>query len=191
MANRASNLTDNEGALLGLVARVEPVTAYQIAKIYEQSPVSSYKTSTGKLYPLIRRLRGLGLLEARPVEGDARGTDLLVCTDAGREAIRNWMLRSKPGRALLDDPLRTMVQSFDLLSREEQLDWILDAKASLMAKLAELQEYEREVAIPFKDFVLDNAFSSLRARMDWLDRMLLQVSRHGSAAAEAANSQPG
>ena len=51
------SLTENEGTLLALVARAEPITAYQIAKVYEESPVSNFNTSKGKIYPMIKRLR--------------------------------------------------------------------------------------------------------------------------------------
>src|SRR5688500_7080847 len=57
------SLTDNEGPLLVLVLRVQPVTAYQIAKIYADSPVTDFNASKGKLYPLIQRLVGRGLLK--------------------------------------------------------------------------------------------------------------------------------
>ena len=48
----------------------------------------------------------------------------------------------------------------------------------LHAKLAELDAYRDEVDVPFKDFLHDNAVQSVRARMDWLDRMLFAV-MHG------------
>lgn len=172
MNDRVGNLTDNEGALLALVLRIQPTTAYQIMRIYNESPVSNFNTSTGKLYPLIRRLRELGLLEGRPVEGDRRGTEMLSCTDRGEAAIRMWVRQLRPVHLLLEDPLRTKVQSFDLLSRDEQVEWIVDAKAALAEKLAEVEAYRHEAQVPYQEHVHDNAVSALRARMDWLDRML-------------------
>ena len=166
------SLTDNEGTLLALVLRAQPITAYQIAKTYEESPVTNFNTSKGKLYPLVRRLRERGLLGAEAVAGDARGTERLVCTEAGARAVKQWVQDIRPGHLLLEDPLRTRLQSFDLLSREERIEWVVEVKAQLMAKLEALEEYGREVEVPFKDLVHDNAVSSLRARMDWLDRTL-------------------
>ena len=173
--DRAQSLTDDEGALLALVLRAGPLTAYQIAKIYEGSPVSNFNTSKGKLYPLIKRLRGLGLLDGARVEGDARGTETISATDAGREAVRNWIMQLRPSYLLLDDPLRTKVQSFDLLSKQQQLEWIVNAKAGLQAKLDDLQAYAAEVEVPYHDIVHDNAVSAIRARMEWLDRLLHRI----------------
>jgi DNA-binding PadR family transcriptional regulator len=166
------SLTDHEGTFLSLVLRLQPITAYQVTKIYEQSPVSNFNTSKGKIYPLIRRLEEGGLIEKRAVSGDRRGTEVLSCTRAGRAAVKAWVKEIRATHLLLDDPLRTKVQSFALLGEQERLDWVVAAKASLHEKLGELEAYGKEVEVPFKEFVHDNAVSSIRARMDWLDRML-------------------
>lgn len=49
------------------------------------------------------------------------------------------------------------------------------AKAGLQSKLAELEAYRDQVTGPFQDQVHDNAVSSVRARMDWLDRLLATI----------------
>lgn len=175
MTRRRIDLTDNEGAFLALVLRIQPATAYQLSRVYEESPVSNFNTSKGKIYPMIRRLAAQGLLEKRPVEGDARGTEVLLCTDAGREAVRSWVRAIRAGHLLLEDPLRTKVQSLDLFDREERIAWIVEVKNALHEKLRELEDYGRNVTVPFHDLVHDNAVSALRGRMDWLDRLLARV----------------
>ena len=175
------DLTDHEGTFLSLVLRIQPATAYQVTKIYEDSPVSNFNTSKGKIYPLIRRLVARGLLGKRQVPGDGRGTEELVCTAEGKKAVREWVGQIRPTHLLLDDPLRTRVQSFGLLGKEEQIAWIVEVKELLHGKLAELEAYRKEVDVPFKDFLHDNAVQSVRARMDWLDRMLFAI-MHGREA---------
>src|SRR5690242_3500989 len=116
---------------------MQPATAYQLSRVYEDSPVSNFGTSKGKIYPLVRRLKERGLIDARPVAGDARGSECLKCTRAGREAVRRWVKRIRPAHLLLEDPLRTMVQSFDLLSHDEQIEWIANVECGLRSKLEE------------------------------------------------------
>jgi len=170
-------LTDHEGTFLALVLRVQPVSAYEVSRIYEESPVSNFNTSKGKIYPLIRRLGERGLLEKQRVAGDARGTELLSCTAIGRDAVRAWTRELKPSHLLLEDPLRTKVQSFDLLDPSERIDWVLAAKEGLEGQLERLDDYGEAVDVPFQDFVHDNAVRSVRARIAWLDRMLAQMLR--------------
>ena len=99
----------------------------------------------------------------------------MFCTEAGKAAVRVWVLQIRDSHVLLDDPLRTKVQSISLLTRDEQVAWIMEAKQRLLDKLAELDSYRKEVDVPYKDFLHDNAVQATRARMDWLDRMLLSV----------------
>src|SRR6476620_3334841 len=89
---RAGELTENEGALVALVQRKGPLSAYQIAKEYETSPIYTFNTAKGKLYPLIDRLAERGLLTSSRVIDDRRGTKLYACTAVGRQALRSWVM---------------------------------------------------------------------------------------------------
>jgi DNA-binding PadR family transcriptional regulator len=168
-------LNDHEGIFLSLVRRLQPTTAYQVAKVYERSPVTNYKTHKGKIYPIIARLEARGLLEKRQVAGDRRGTEEISCTTAGEGALREWVMHDDPSHLLIDDPLRMKVQTFDLLSDAERLTWISTTRDLLLRKLAEVEDYGRSVDLPFKDFVHDNAVRSIRTRMDWLDSLMADL----------------
>lgn len=185
------HLTESEGMLLALVVRAEPITAYQIASVYDRSPVTNYNTSKGKIYPMVRRLKSRGLLQAETVEQDARRTERLSATAAGREAVRHWTKEILPPFALLEDPLRTRLQSFDLLTREERLEWCASAKAMLAEKLEQLEQYRQTVDVPFHGLVHDGAMSALRARIDWLDRVLIAQVREPTDQLAAADNSPG
>lgn len=171
----AADLTDNEGSLLGLVGRRGPVTAYQLVKIYERSPVNSFNSSTGGLYPIINRLKRRGLIHSRPVEGDGRGTEQLECSELGHEAIKTWVQTIRPSHTLLEDPLRTKVMSFGHLSRREQIEWVKEVRERLTAKLRELEEYSQTASVPYQNIVHANAVGSLHARLSWLDEVEREI----------------
>lgn len=170
-----ADLSDHEGTFLSLVLRLQPTTAYQVAKVYEQSPVSNYKTHKAKMYGIIERLVARGLLEKHAVANDRRGTEQLYCTAAGRDAIRRWVLSVPPHHLLLDDPLRTKVQSFDVLTPCERLRWAVDARSHLLGKLTELEAYGREFDVPFKAIVHDNAVRAIRSRIEWLESVIANI----------------
>jgi DNA-binding PadR family transcriptional regulator len=185
LAHSSTSLTDDEGTFLALLVRIQPATAYQLSRVYEESPVSNFGTSKGKIYPLVRRLKERGFIKARPVQGDARGSECLECTRSGREAVRRWVKHIRPAHLLLEDPLRTMIQSFDLLSLEEQSAWIENAERGLRSKLEQLETYRSEVTVPYKDQAHDNAVSSVLARLEWLGRLrrsILQDKKKDRAA---------
>ncbi|WP_444853644.1 PadR family transcriptional regulator [Sphingosinicella sp.] len=172
----ADGLTDNEGSLLALMLRRQPVTAYQLLRLYEQSPVSSFNESKGSLYPLIRRLKARGLIAAQPIAGDGRKSERLNCTAAGRAAARHWVKRLEPRHILPDDPLRTKAISFELLDAGERSAWIKAAKALTEAKIAEVEAYMIGLDLPHKEAIEANALGALQARLDWLDRLAGAVS---------------
>jgi DNA-binding PadR family transcriptional regulator len=176
LTNPDVRLTDDEGTFLSLLVRLEPATAYQLSKVYADSPVSNFGTSKGKIYPLIRRLKERGLVVSSLVKDDGRGSEQLSATSRGRDAARCWVMDIRANHLLLEDPLRTKVQSFELLSNGEQLAWIGQVRTALHAKLAELERYGTEVSVPYKELVHDNAVCSLRVRLEWLDRLETAVS---------------
>ena len=179
MARPNSQLTDDEATFVALLVRVQPATAYQLSKIYADSPISNFGTSKGKIYPMIRRLKERGIIGGKTIAGDARNSEILRSTTKGRDALRRWIRQVKPNHLLPEDPLRTMVQSFELLSRDERLQWIDDVRSGLRLKLAELEQYGAAVQVPYKDQVHDNAVSSIQGRLDWLDRLESSVRRVG------------
>lgn len=174
-ATRGDSVSDNEGSLLGLVLRQQPVTAYELFRVYEQSPVTSFNASKGSLYPLIKRLKRAGLLESTPKQGRGLNPESLSCTAAGEQAVRRWLRNLRPPHVMLDDPLRTMMLSLDLLTRDEQVEWVAEAKALVAAKMEDVEAYSKTVSVPFQDIAQKSAIESLRVKMSWLDRLLYEV----------------
>lgn len=158
--------------LLALVLREQPVTAYQLMRIFADSPVSSINTSKGQVYPAIARLRARKLLQARAVANDRRGTEELALTDAGREAVKRWVRDLDSSQIVLDDPLRTRVLSFDVLTRQEKLEWIAEAKSLVRQRRLDLERYNEDVDLPFQDLVYQSASESLQLKSEWLDELM-------------------
>ena len=169
------SLSEHEGMLLALLAREQPSTAYQLYRIFEQSPVSSINASKGQLYPAIRRLRERRLIKAAKVAGDGRNAEELSVTEKGLRAVREWLKGIELVHVVLDDPLRTRMLSLDLLTREERLEWIANAKALVKGKRELLDHYIESVDIPYQRIANQSAIEALRARMDWLDELLYVV----------------
>ena len=158
--------------LLALVLREQPVTAYQLMRIFADSPVSSINTSKGQVYPAIARLRGRKLLQAHAVANDRRGTEELALTDAGREAVKRWVRDLEGSQVVLDDPLRTRVLSFDVLTRQEKLEWIAEAKSLVRQRRMDLERYNEDVELPYQDLVYQSASDALRLKSEWLDELM-------------------
>ena len=168
-------VTEHEGLLLSLIVREQPVTAYQLFRLIGESPVTSVNTSKGQLYPAIRRLKARDLVHAQKIAGDGRNSEELVVTDAGYRAVKEWALRIDDSHILLDDPLRSRVVSFDLLSRNQQLEWVVSAKSLVKRRREILEEFNRSVTLPYQEFAYRSASEALRIKMEWLDELLYAI----------------
>lgn len=175
----SQELTENEGMLLALIVRQQPVTAYQLYKIYEKSPVTSINASKGQLYPAIRRLKSRGFLSSKKVLGDGRNAEELSATSSGRAAARQWAKNIDPSHIVLDDPIRTRLFSLDLLTREEQLEWAAKAKALVKERRSAVDEYDRSISVPFQHFAHRSTAEVLDSKSEWLDDLMAEIASRG------------
>jgi DNA-binding PadR family transcriptional regulator len=175
MATNDGSLTDQEGPVLALVLRQQPITPYQIASYFERSPMVIFGTSHGKLYPLIRRLQSQGYLEGEVSTGDGRRATQLRLTDLGRTALKAWIETLRPEHDLTHDPLRKKVLAFDLLTRDEQIRWIETTRSRFAIKLDEIERAPIDGAGPYGEFLRMNAAIAVQGRLEWLDELFKQI----------------
>jgi DNA-binding PadR family transcriptional regulator len=92
-------------ALLGLI-RDEPRSGYALRKVFETTPMGSYSSSPGSIYPALESLRKAGLVEARAEAGNTRGKGLFHLTPQGATAFEEWLAASVDGTDLSQAMLR-------------------------------------------------------------------------------------
>jgi DNA-binding PadR family transcriptional regulator len=174
---RKRELTEHEGMLLALILRQQPVTAYQLFRLYERSPVTSINASKGQVYPAIARLKARELVTGCKISRGGRSSEELHITDAGKQATRHWVRNINASHIVLDDPLRIRLSSFDVLTREEKLEWIAQAKLIIKERAQAVEEYDRSVVVPFQQFTVRSVMEVLQAKMNWLDDLLYAFAR--------------
>ena len=169
------DVTEHEGMLLSVALRQQPVTAYQLVKAFELSPVTSINASKGQVYPAVRRLKAKGFLRARKLKGDGRNSEELEVTAAGRAAVRAWVLKLEDSLIVVDDPLRTRMLALELLTDAERLKWTIKAKSLVKRRREVLDDYNQSVNVPYQSIAYRSVVESLRVKMDWLDELLYAV----------------
>lgn len=178
---QTDELTENEGGLVALIQRKGPLSAYQIAKEYDASPVYTFNTAKGKLYPLLERLIERGLVESERVLHDRRRTKLYSCTDLGRKALKRWVNSFRAEHELPPDPLRRKLQAFELLTVEEQRAWVDEARARLQHRLEAVEAFDAKADGVFMKLAQENARLSLRGRLQWLDDLRSSIETNSEA----------
>ena len=88
----SSDLPVTSYAVLGLLSFDRELTGYELKKWADSSLRFFYwSPATSQIYGELKRLDGLGLVEARPILDDARAKRAYRITDAGRAALREWV----------------------------------------------------------------------------------------------------
>jgi DNA-binding PadR family transcriptional regulator len=119
-------------ALLGLLAYA-PATGYELTQSFDVSLRNAWHASHSQIYPELRKLEEAGLVEV--VSEGSRNSRSYGATDAGRKALRSWLVDTPPSRKVRDD---TALRLF--LHSQLEPD---DRRVVLERELAYLEERQR------------------------------------------------
>jgi DNA-binding PadR family transcriptional regulator len=173
-------MTELEGAVLGVIWSLGPITAYGVVQRFAASTTRGWSSSTGAIYPAIKRLTREGFIESTPELEDRRSTRRLTLTGAGKTALRDWILGLEDwmGGAGVD-PVRTRMNYIGILSRAQQLALVEKARGNARRALEEIENFEPDpghhregVAIAARGVQAD-----VEARIRWLDQTLALLER--------------
>lgn len=168
--------TELEGCVLGVLGSMGPCTAYVVRCEFLESPSPYWSGSAGAIYPLLRRLAGLGLVEGRPRTEGRRRSESLSLTAAGRDALAGWLLPPLPDVVVgvPSDPLRTRLGFLAVLSPAQRRQFLADAAAGLRRQLADIEADERRHRKRGdRDAILlaRGARAMQKARIAWLEEV--------------------
>ncbi len=176
------SLSELEGAVLGLIWRDGPMTAYAVRREFVASSTSFFNGSAGSIYPLVRRLEAAGLIRSRDRRGDGRATKELAATKAGARALRAWIgppIDDRWAGATLD-PIRSRVQFWQWMSAPEKRGFLDAAESALERELAREKETLRSIgadgAVEVR-LVTESVIGIAKARLKWVRSLRNQATR--------------
>lgn len=167
-------MTELDHCVLGVVWREGPLTAYAVRGRFAVSVNTAWSSSTGSIYPAIRRLTSSGLVRGGS-PSDGRKTQLLSVTPKGLATLHGWLQSVTPGlTGLVADPVRTRVQFLAALSREAVLGFLDAAEEDCRSAMKQLEAREREYAksrTREEHWGMIGAVYELRGRWQWLKHL--------------------
>jgi DNA-binding PadR family transcriptional regulator len=123
-------------ALLGLIYQ-QPLTGYDVKKIFASTPMAGFSDSPGAIYPALRKLEQLGFVRSEVQQlGGLRRRRMFEITPKGVASLKAW--QSKP--IVEEDMVRRVGE---LLLRFAFMDETLGAERSLEF----LQEFAGKLAL--------------------------------------------
>lgn len=135
---KSTSPTRLDYAILGLL-RMAPLSGYQIRQIFETSEMGNYSSSPGSIYPALKRVKKLGLVELVPQENKKRKYAL---TEEGRNCLFDWLIQEVNQEDVyrrMDELLLKFAFMDHWISEEQQLQFLQQIEQLLPPKISELK----------------------------------------------------
>ena len=167
-------MTELDLTILAIIARDGPLSAYDVRKVFARSLTSTWSSSTGSIYPSIRRLQKARRVVSSSPKG-ARARKTLRVTAAGRAAGDRWLQEITPEMARpTPNPVRTRIYFLGILSSSERSAILRKAIASTRAALDEAERRRAARVSAESDDAVQHLASEgvlyeLRGRLAWLE----------------------
>lgn len=161
-------ITELDFTVLGVVAQAGPISAYDVRKIFSSSLTPRWSSSTGSIYPSVKRLSEAGLVHLAARKG-TRGKQLIQATKSGLAQLSNWIRTvTEEDGAPLPDPIRTKAHFLDILSLDERDTFLVSAIAATDRVIRKVENAIASSEEKQDRLLRLGSLLQLRARREWL-----------------------
>ena len=165
-----------ELAVLGLVSKGAPCTAYWIRRQFQASPSSFFSGSAGAVYPAVKRLEERSLVKASARSEGRRNSQAYRLTAKGKAALESWLTPPLPAEdvAFTMDPIRTRVYYLEALSPEERRRFVEEALAQAKRRVVVVEAESEERRLSGDRFSYLGGLGVVheaRSRVRWLAQL--------------------
>lgn len=172
-------MTELEYSVLGIVWQSGPLTAYEIAKPFAQSPSTYWSGSAGAIYPLVKRLEEKGLLASEIAKWNSRKKRTFTITAEGLKVLREWLTPpfAADVGAVSFDPVRTRVSFLGVLPAKQRERFLDDAERVIREQLEAMEELHANETEVFEKLARLGGVHELRARLRWLSEVRRELGK--------------
>jgi DNA-binding PadR family transcriptional regulator len=184
-------LTSFEHILLGLICTA-PSAGYDLKRIFAVTPMGVYQPSSGTLYPALRRLELIGMIQTQTPSGQngssARHRRVYEATEAGRAAHVAW-LRSPVEPATVARDLGLHLMRFVMMEHLFPAADVIAFLRSFADALAEfttgLEQYTAaaDLGTRYARLALGHGLAVHRASLEWAERTIKELSATANGTA--------
>jgi DNA-binding PadR family transcriptional regulator len=171
-------ITSLDYAILGL-AHQQPQSGYRIRKQFETTALGNYSSSPGAIYPALKRLQKLGLINQTIVEDSTKTR--FNCTSKGRNALKDWFLKpiTIEDVAKKNDELLLRFAYMDkLLTAEQTAQFLRSFRDSLKTYTEELSAFHAKEKnnLPLHGrLAFEHGISSTKATLKWCKKAITTI----------------
>jgi PadR family transcriptional regulator, regulatory protein AphA len=171
-------LTTLEYALLGLLEGA-PMSGYDVSRFFATTPLAHFSSSSGAIYPALKRLEQRGLvMAALDTTTETRPRRVYSLTEAGRAALDAWLHQPVTRDELVRDgraPLLRFSMAEGHLSTDEIIAYLEGFRREVSGYLDELRDYCEQTAgnypLPAR-LALAHGLRTYECHVAWIDYAL-------------------
>jgi len=181
-----SERKSSEYAILGLLS-LRPMSGYDIRKTVQGSIRHFWSESYGQIYPALKRLEALKLVErARGARKGRAGRQVYALTRPGRRELQEWLTRQPQMQPFRNELLLKLFFG-RLVPREacqEHLRHFRQRQEDFLRTYGQVErrlhaEHEGHPDLPFWMMTLSYGVRQARALRDWCDETLAALEKSG------------
>ena len=154
-------------ALLGLI-RAEARTGYALRMVFETTPMGSYSSSPGSIYPALKGLEKQRLIEA---QATGKRKSVLHITPDGRRIFNDWLTAPMGMEEGIDTALLRFAFLNDHPDRQVTLEFLTTFISVMTGRVSGMQEWlksEGAQAMPLQaHLAVEHGLRSLEASAHW------------------------
>jgi DNA-binding PadR family transcriptional regulator len=170
MTKSRGELTELEGAILGVLRRSPHMTAYAVRRAFLGSLSAEWSGSAGAVYPAIERMRESGLVRSS-AQIDRRGAKTYTLTAKGIGTHDAWLCDIARALGPGTDPFRTRAGLWPLLPSRTRVALLRNLSKVLAERRSELQKASAPPDVG--DAVMQDMYVELLTlRLKWLERQV-------------------
>ena len=170
-------------ALLGLIYQ-QPLSGYDVKKIFASTPMAGFSDSPGAIYPALRKLEQLGFVRSEVEHmGGLRRRRAFEITPKGVAALKAW--QSKP--IVEEDMVHSVAELMlrfafmdETLGAERSLEFLREFAEKLASYIPTLREYRDAHAKVMSTsglLALESGIQEYEARLEWAKSSIARYRR--------------
>jgi DNA-binding PadR family transcriptional regulator len=176
-------------ALLGLLEQ-QPLSGYDLRKLFSATPLISMSDSPGAIYPALQRLEKQNLIRGRIEESSAlRRRKIFRLTSPGLAELKEWLAKPVTQDDVIwrmDELILRFAFMGRVLGRPSALQFLKELEAELAAYIPKLKRFlTSQTDIPVTgQLALELGIESYEAHLSWAKRAASALLRqpHGGKA---------
>lgn len=165
-------------AILGLVS-LEPVSGYDIRKIFQTTPMGHFSTSPGAIYPALKRLEERGLIKGNIEKKHIlRPKRTYALTNKGRKTLKEILARPLTQDDIiwrLEELILRFVYIGSILGREQSVRFLTELAFQIDQYLPVLQKnlaVQQELKNIDGGYALEQGIEKYKATTRWARRVI-------------------